>query len=523
VASILGLIFFFVLGLFLFLWFKALRNRRRYRTLVPIDDDYVVVPTGGRSPGEGSPRHSGEETDPFLRRRAETSAAGAAAHTMAGVPSRARGPPNTTNSNSSASTNSHASGFGVLLDRPGLGLLPSMPEDVLVGQQFSPAEMQQVQQQSGLPDEFDQYDDGEYTGAYAYNRDPLSTDQRDPAAAPLLGGPRRPHDSHLSNLSTLPSDPEETATLHTARRVRVEELASRSLSQGSEAGPSRSPSVGILGALGLGGLVDLGRRSWFRNFDSPRQSSSPSYYSIEPLSEKDIEEGRSSRTPERVVDSFGARPRDSGVGVSRDEPRPISGVSGRSGASGASQYHDAHSSSPGTPSLTPLPRARTPADQPPQMSEHTWMSSPLAGPPAYEERLSNIATQPPLSHLQSNSPPDDDVLDMPVPTAVTHFASMSSLKESNTGSSIGIKAPIFPPPGLETVRAVGWSDTATPTDSASRGSFGLAPDGFGLSTDVLEDAPPEAEQGWKSMAFTHPRRETFGTVSRTHILDFISY
>lgn len=486
---------------------------------MPIDDDYVVVPAGGRSPGEGSPRHSGDETDPFLHRRAESSAAGAATvQTLANVPARSRIPPNTMNSNSSGSTNSHASGFGVLLDRPSLGMLPSMPEDDHVGHQFSPAEMQQVQHQSGLPDEFDQYDDKEYVGAYAYSRDPLSTGQHDPAAAPLLGNPRRPHDSHLSNVSTLPSDPEETATLHTARRVRVEELGPRSISQGGEAGPSRNHSVGILGAIGLGGLVELSRRSWFRNFDSPRQSSSPSYYSIEPFSEKDVEEGRSSRTPERAVDNFGGTPRESGHGVSRDESRPVSGVSG---ASGASQYQDAHSSTPGTPSLTPLPRARTPADQPPAMSEHTWMSSPLARPPAYEERPLSMSTPPPPSHSQSNLSPGGDVLDMPIPTALTHFASLSSLKESNSGSSSGMKVPIFPPPGLETVRAVGWSDSATPTDTASRGSYGLVSGGYGLSNDVLEDSPPEAEQGWRSMAFTHPgRRGTYGTVSKGPNLQF---
>lgn len=498
VASILGLIFLFVLGLFLYLWFKALKNRRHYKTLTPINDDYILV-TGSRAPGEGSPRHSGEEGDPFLQPRGETSAAGAAmVQVSRDVPSRpARGPPGTANSGSSASTNSHASGFGELIARPSLGLLPSMPEEERTDQPLSPADMGRLGRDQASPDDPDFYDEnGEYTGAYAYNQ-----------GLPAIASPFRPHDSHLSNISSIQGEQDaETATVHTARRVRVEALG-RSISEGDEAGPSQY-SAGILSAIGLGGLANLGRKSWFKNFDSPRQSAVAPSYSVEPLSERDLEAGRSLLATTQRGDSSANIPRESPVGVGEDTTRPLSGVSARSGASGATQYHDADSSLRATPPLTPLPRAATPAGQPSSLSGQTHSNSPLGGPPAYQERPVSTSTQPlNISQSTSNLATGADILDMPAPTALNHFSSMSSLKESCSGSSFGAKPFFFPPPGLETIRAVGWSDSAT--ESTSRGSFSL---GYAPIVDILEEEPPEAENGWRSIA-SDTRRGTFGAVS----------
>jgi hypothetical protein len=79
---------------------------------------------------------------------------------------------------------------------------------------------------------------------------------------------------------------------------------------------------------------------------------------------------------------------------------------------------------------------------------------------------------------------------MPAPTALTHFASISSMKDSFSGSSFGVTPFLFPPPGLETIRAIGWADS--PTESA--GSHGFVSGRHIPSPgdlDVLEEAPPE--------------------------------
>ena len=492
-----------------------------------------MIPPGGRTPGEGSPRHSGEEADSFLQRRAETSAAGAAAmsQTAGAAASRppytaARVPPPTNGSNSSDSTNSNASGFGVLLDRPSLGFLPSMPEHPhYQGRPLSAAEMERLDHENVLPDDHEHYEDGQYSGAYAYGQDMLPPPRLvDPAAAPLLGTVRPPFEQRNSYLSKQSSfhDNEETAIL-TARRVKVEDLGPRTPSQSPDTptGPSHSSSHGLLGAigLGLGGLADLGRKSWFKNFDSQKSAAASTSYEAAPLAEKDLETGRSMLAADREVDSFGNKTRAAGVlPVGTDGSRPRSTIS--SAASGTTLYHDAQTSLPSTPLLAPPPRALTPAEQP--VSEHAWMTSPLAGPPAYEERPLRTPS-PAHSHTSfgSPSPTGIDILDMPAPAALNHFSSISSLKETHTGSSVGYKVTPFPPPGLDTVRPVGWgSDTATTNMTSSRGSFGMLTDmeaqHTGVSIDVLEDAPPDAEQGWRRMASAgfgdSGRRGTFGVV-----------
>jgi len=446
-----------------------------------------VVPPGGRLPGEGSPRHSGEEHDPFLQPLGEASAAAAV--------SRPRGPQATANSNSSESTNSHASGFGVLLDKPSIGFSPSIPEEHRTGRPLSPSDLQRLGREDVLPEEVE-YEDGEYTGAYAYSTGPPAHSRLDPAAAPLLGSAALPY---RPSKSSLRGEPEE-ATVHTARRVKVEDLGPRDLADPSS---RRKSSNGILSAIGLGGLANLARKSWFKHFDSPRQSG-VSADEVEPLSEKDIEAGHDALAAERAVDSFGIRTRGTAE-------RSASRVSGLSGVSGATQYHDAQSLlQGGASSVTPPPRALTPVDQPP-MNEQTWASSPLAGPPIYDDRPPAPST-PPRNNSQTSFefPAGVDILDMPAPTALTHFASISSVKDSFSGSSFGATPFLFPP-GLETIRAIGWADSPTESPSSCGFTSGRHIPGPG-DLDILEEAPPAAENGWRSIAIDSSRRGTFGTV-----------
>ena len=584
VASILGLIFFFVLALFLCLWCRGRRNRRNYNTFSQgIDDDYYFVPEGaGRVPGEGSPRHSGEEQDPFLQQStaggasstagpssigpggssAPAIAAGAiGAAAMTQVPStqsatrppvsRVPVPAATSGSHSSGSTGSNASGFGVLLDRPSLGVqLPSMEEREESGagnsRPLSDVDMRRIGRESVLPDEYDEYPEEEYAGAYAYSRDsvPPRLVGAAGATAPLLGG-----DEHMP-LTSAPSPTrelthqqslEENATLLTARRVKVEDLGPRVSPNPSpaSAGPS---NAGLLGALGLGGLANLGRLSWF-NRSASRHSISGPDFTIEPFLEKDVETGRQLLSPTdamRQADSFGNRTR----GVGPDGIRPASGLSARSGASGGTLYHDAESSIPGTPSVAHLPRAVTPADAGAaqgqhSVPEHAWLASPLGtsdqlsrmgSPPGYEPPLGTSGATSPMQSPTGTSfdhTLPTDILDMPAPAALTHFASISSLKETATGSSGGCKSAPFPPPGLETVRPIGWADSVG-ANASPVGSFGIGVNmgatnvepehGASITIDILEEAPPDAEHGWRTMSAPtfsdgHNNRGTFGTVS----------
>jgi len=531
VAGILGLIFLFVLGLFLCLWRKG-RTNRQFNTLVPLDEDgdYDVLspsdvegyrvagdlygaPDGYRAPGEGSPRHSGDEASSFLRQSrggtspfAETSAAGAVtAAAMSQVPTGMgvshaiqRIPPPITNSNSSGSQSSskgsHASGFGVLIERPKQGLgLPSMPEDPQdSGTTLSAADLHRLDQENDFPDDPDMYEGGEYTGAYAYANDPLLVPPRivNPEYSPLN--------------ADFPSDVSEAEVLTAERRT----VGSRpELPVLPEFGGQPSPrhSSGLLGAIGLGldGLANLGRRSWFKNLDSHRHSPD---FTVEPFTEQDIEIGRAMLSPDTRVDA------------GPDAIRPKSSSSARSGTSGGTIYHDALTSIPDTPST--LPRAATPAAAHggASVTEPLRLSSPLSRPPAYNE---DPVDSPGLTdNLNSclNFVPDSDILDMPAPAALHHFTSVSSLKETTTGSSLDLKILSFPP-GLDTIRPVGWSDIATdssPEVSPFGGAFlnnSLSSSGR-ITIDLLEDAPPGAELGWRSIASAGfgdaGRRGTFG-------------
>ena len=539
IAGILGLIFLFVLALFLFLWRKG-RTDRQFNTLVPLDEDgdYDVLspsdvegyrvagdfygPDGYRAPGEGSPRHSGDEASSFLRQSrggtspfAGTSTAGAAtAVAMTQVPTgmgvshpTQRIPPPITTSNSSGSQSSkgsHASGFGVLIERPSQGLgLPSMPEHPQdSGTPLSAADLH-LDQGHEFPDDPDMYEGGEYTGAYAYANDPL------------LVPPRIVNPDYSPLNADFPSDESEAEVLTAERRTIGSRPELPELPVLPEFGgqPSHKHSSSFLGAIGLGldGLANLGRRSWFKNLESQKHRYSPDF-TIEPFTEQDVEIGRAMLSPVGRADA------------GPDGIRPKSSSSARSGTSGGTIYHDALASIPDAPS--PLPRAATPAAAHGETSvtEPHRLSSPLSRPPAYNEDTVDSPGLTDNLNLRLNLAPDSDILDMPAPAALHHFTSVSSLKETTTGSSLELKVPSFPP-GLGTVRPVGWSDIATEvTDSsldvsALGGAFlnnSLSSSGR-VTIDLLEDAPPGAELGWRSIASggfgDAGRRGTFGLVN----------
>jgi len=71
---------------------------------------------------------------------------------------------------------------------------------------------------------------------------------------------------------------------------------------------------------------------------------------------------------------------------------------------------------------------------------------------------------------------------------------------------------LFPPPGVETIRPVGWADSLNVFGSHCSSGFvsGIQIPGPG-DLDILEEGPPEAENGWRSIAAGSNRRGTFGT------------
>ena len=326
-----------------------------------------------------------------------------------------------------------------------------------------------------------------------------------------------------SNQESLVSDPDESATLLTATRVMMSGSGPTTLVDVSNSGPS-SWSSGI--AMGLGGLTRLSRLSWFQRMEAMRSRSN----SNSPNSSRDRPPSRSV-TPadsQRRPASFAER---AGLTV----PRPVSHLSVGSGNStGETVFYDALSSvstrsgnghGPTRPqSMPPMPRPSTaPAASPtlPASAPHTpppandtssgsqvHIEQPIAPSPVHTtpKRSRGIASPETETTPLISAPQDDalDVLDTPVPTAVSPFS---------TASSRG--GPAYPP-GLEqhiaNIRA--WRESSSDMPSpASLGSGSVSaraasiPVTGSVEPDILEEAPPRPREGW-----THLRNVTSGTV-----------
>ncbi|KAJ3846369.1 hypothetical protein EV368DRAFT_89145 [Lentinula lateritia] len=524
IASILGFIFLFVLALFLYLWWNARRNRRRNVnarfSMVPPsdDDDLVIIPPGGVSPGEGSPRVSGEEVDPFLRRQSGNSATQQASSVAGPSADNARQPPSTDNSVTSStksSSNSAASGYGTLLQNPSLGVFVPQFEDRRRNI-LSPDELRQF---GDIPPQ--------------QQRSRLSTVGEQGELAPLTPPPRlvdvTRSQSRLSAVDRTPSLASQAsdageATLLTARRVRAEDLGPRPapLSPGAES--SRKRDSGAWKGLGLGGLAAIGRLSWFQNItgsSSSRRNSRNSGL----LQDRDIEAGRAllnaePGSPPEMSELQGPRFRGQlGLGVGYAGDRPVSGTSANSRPS--TIYHDAQSSLPGTPLVMPPPRAMANSGSAefgfwPQTGTET-ASSTTAVAPGRSQDGRTTGTQSTSASTGNNT--TGDVLDMPAPRGISPFASSHSVREVGTLSSQGSQGKAeFPyPPGLTSFSTPGvWNETVGTTPSP--GSFAAVPTlalGAEIGLDVLEQEPPSPGSSWRSMAGGNhgqggTRRTTFG-------------
>ncbi|KAG2363802.1 hypothetical protein BDR07DRAFT_875654 [Suillus spraguei] len=281
--------------------------------------------------------------------------------------------------------------------------------------------------------------------------------------APLLPPPpfegtatRKPSDRSLLNekeksvrSASYPTSDLEDSKVFTARRVRVQELGSRS--------PQDDDSTNTQPVAGPGSWRNSFsrlRKSWFGS------SSSRSGSNSRKGSDKDAEAAQS---------LLGRRL----VGYTPAGERPMSSVSAKSAISGNTVYHDAISRM-GTPVSLPS-RAITPASQRGSAVPATDFGPPMrsGAPPAYDDPYDLPSSRNP-SPL---SPTGIDVLDIPAPAP---FSSAST-----NGRPL--------PPGLVPLSSRhAWRDSLSVITGSSNGA--------GITIDVLDAEPPRAGDGWRNLA-----------------------
>ncbi|EMD33323.1 hypothetical protein CERSUDRAFT_117943 [Gelatoporia subvermispora B] len=527
--------------------------------------------SGERTPGEGSPRGSGEEDDPFLLRRGgtdEMSQTKSPATTLVSVPVAA----------AVGSVSSHRSGTtkvgGPIIPRdvllrmseedPSFGNVPQGYGDIRVVQPSPPSSYPgNIEHESPLRPPRPLDPDGlmigrglrpstrasSREGASVRTKTSMSQNRSLPSEKSLhnLGATEADNGDDFDGDGDHSINDQESAELLTARRVKVGELGQRPRPRPlSGVAPEPGPSgVGAgVGALGLERLAQLGRMSWFKRLSaagatsgtgSRRSSQDVSLpqddpYTPAPL-RRQSRQGSNPNSPSRpasrpvswarlptrnsgVDPDTSARLRhDSGVGLLIvPGERPISTLSAKStgSISGNTIYHtpassvvDVASESAGHGGISmPVPVFYSGGQQRSQQS--------LAA--AGAARPASRATSPLVPHRSPTDPPtyDDamseanvegarevDILDIPAPRPASPFSAASA-------------RPTFPPGlvPLPTPRA--WRDSASTGDVSGNTSGGGS---AGIQIDVLEEEPPDAQEGWRSLATGDAqgsRRMTFG-------------
>lgn len=530
-GSVLTLVVLLTIGI---CYLRSRDYRRRQQRLEADfqekDTSYVMIDTEGRQAGEGSPRGSGEEVDPFLQRSRGAPAvppkrkggAKPGPFRRKAAPAEVRNVPingSASSKNSSGkNTSSTGSGYGSLLDHPTIHFNPD--DEYRPGYNPpTPEPLHTLVEESVL-----QASDGG------------DTDFGPPMPPPPLVDPEShssrdsSRNSRQTHRSSYPIDGDEPAMLATARRVRVEDLGPRTspLSSNSPLHSPEHPSTSDAarhsgGLLGLGSLVGLGRISnLFKSLDSSSRRHSR-------VSSEDLESGQAllgNVSPE-MSDQRPLAP-----AMSTMSDRPMSSVSARSAASGATVYHDAQSSMPstpvlaGVPVLTPPPRALAAPNQaelgiwsPGSVERMRHHASALG-----DSYIAETSTAPsvPTSPVTPVFGGPIDILDMPAPRGISPFTSASSMKDTPSNSSFGTKllsyAPGLPLPTSPRI----WGDITGTTSST--GSFAGGTDGAAdVTIDILEEEPPSAGDGWRSLAGVVPssvdevgRRTTFGLPQSVH-------
>ena len=415
------------------------------RSVPPVEGGWTLVHdngSGDRVPGEGSPRGSGEETDPFLRASYSNQMS---QHTSA----RLVTPVLDATHNSMDSTSTGASGYGTVVEPSQAHFSHLIPPPVTQwGNILPPAVLTQMVDEPRRHDDIMEEDEEESLLEPPPRLDPdhLGTSRTPPR--PSLRSLTTSRSQRSFPVPGTPASWDETPQLMTAQRVRVDEM-DRAEAREIPSPVTSSPS--LLGRLGW-----LNPRS--RQSTPERQESRPTT----PHSEPDAEAGPSSRLlghPQGL--------------------RPISGHSGASGESGSTLFHDAPSRNETPP---PLP------SPPPALTTSSRSRLPMSG--SIQESLSEAPTirvvgtsTPSQSQADDTDPFADttsstlvqDPLDAPAPTS--RFATTSYERD-----------PTFPP-GLIVSRS--WM-----TSSGTHGDSDRT-DSPAISIDIYEEAPPLVAERWR--------------------------
>lgn len=383
----------------------------------------------------------------------------------------------TTINDGSLSSGSNQSGYGTILEQPSLNLAPVSPP---------------FEEEHNRPWQLRTLDEEESDDDHMYPEPGMVAAADLPPRLVGATQSEKSFHSRRTQRSSYPIDGDEPATLETARRIRVD-------------GPRASPETRTLpldehdndepeptrGMLGLTSLANLGRFSWFRNWDSLSRRHS--------AAADDLESGAALLGDAPPVTEMGERRRSrlgAGIlGLTAEGSRPISDVSAKSATSGSggTVYHDADSSLPSTPLLTPPPRALA------STTEHNvrWARTESDYLTPVDQPPPTLALTPTSSHTAATGNQNVDILDLPAPKGISPFGSTASVH------------------ALPSPKA--WNDTMG--DTPSIGSFAANSEGtagHGITIDVLEEDPPAATDTWRTMASVlgpPGARTTFGIVS----------
>ena len=415
----------------------------------PVEGGWTLVHdngSGDRVPGEGSPRGSGEETDPFLR--------ASYSNQMSQQPSARLVTPApvldaTHNSMDSASTG--ASGYGTVVEPTHARFSHLVPPPVTQwGSILPPTVLTHMVDEPRRHDDIMEEDEEVSLLEPPPRLDPDRLGISRVTPRPSLQSIRTARSERSLPIPDTPASWDETPQLMTAQRIRVDEM-DRAEAREVPSPTTESPS--LLGRLGWSN-----RRS--RQGTPERHGSRPTT----PRPEPDVEAGPSSRPLERP-------PR----------LRPVSGHSATSGESGSTLFHDAQSRTETPPPLPSPPPAVT-----------TTSRSRLPAPEPMQESTSGAPTIRAVGHSSLSQSQTDDMdpfadttSSTAVPDPLDSPAPISRLATTSFECD-----PMFPP-GLIVSRS--WMT------SSGSGTLGDSDhlDSPGISMDIYEEAPPPVAERWR--------------------------
>ena len=419
-----------------------------HRTVPPVEGGWTLVHdngSGDRVPGEGSPRGSGEETDPFLRASYSNQMSQHQSARLVPPP-----PVLEATHNSMDSTSTNASGYGNVVEPSQARFSHLVPAPVTQwGNIIPPAVLTQMVDEPRRHDDIIEEEEEEEEEASLLEPPPrLDPDRLGVARTtprPSLRSFGTSRSEHSLGVPGTPASWDETPQLMTAQRIRVDEM-DRVEAREVPSPTTESPS--LLGRLGW-----LNRRS--------RQSTPERQRSRSTTPQPEAEAGPSSRHPGGF--------------------RPISGHSGTSGDSGNTSFHDARSRVETPPPLPTPPLALTTSSR-----SRLPMSGSMQESTSEAPTIRVVGTSSP-SHSQADdtdpfadttsSTVVQDPLDSPAPTS--RFATTSYEHD-----------PTFPP---SLVVSRSWMTSSGTLGDSDR------TDSPAISMDIYEEAPPSVAERWRFM------------------------